>query len=63
MFTDSNNRTWHIIERDDDSIVVYYTRPYVPVHFVVYDSLDHRQDDIDYEQQKDKEIKGAIEAA
>ena len=46
--TDSQGRTWHVMERDDGSICVYYTLPDTAVHFVVYDSLNeplpHRED-------------------
>lgn len=40
MYTDKNGRTWHIMERDDGSICVYYTRSNYPAHFVVYDTDD-----------------------
>lgn len=38
--TDSQGRTWHIMERDGGSISVYYTLPDSPAHYIVFDSLD-----------------------
>ena len=40
MYTDKQNRTWHIMERDDGSICIYYTYSDLPCHFVVYDTDD-----------------------
>ena len=39
---DSQGREWHVYEREDGSITVYYTRGQEPVHYVVWDSLDSR---------------------
>ena len=41
IFTDKQKRTWHLMERDDNSIVLYYTLPDSPGHWVVWDSLDN----------------------
>lgn len=40
LFTDSQGRDYHVIERGDGSISFYYTRFDSPAHFVLYDSLD-----------------------
>lgn len=39
-FTDSKKRTWHILEREDGSISVYYTTADSPAHNIVYDTLN-----------------------
>ncbi len=36
----SGIKTWHIVERTDGSISIYYTLANLDVHFVVYDTLD-----------------------
>ena len=33
-------RTWHLMERDDGSVSLYYVRPGNATHHVVYDTLD-----------------------
>jgi hypothetical protein len=33
-------RTWHLMERTDGSVSLYYTRPDDPAQHVVYDTLD-----------------------
>lgn len=40
IFTDKSKRVWHLMERDDDSIVLYYTLPDSPGYWVAWDSLD-----------------------
>jgi hypothetical protein len=40
LHTDTQGRTWHVLERDGGSISVYYTREAAVAHFVVWDSLD-----------------------
>ena len=35
-----NWRTWHLMERTDGSVSLYYTRPDDPAQHVVYDTLD-----------------------
>lgn len=39
---DSQGREWHVYEREDGSITVYYTRGQEAVHHVVWDSLDRQ---------------------
>lgn len=39
--TDANGCTWYVMEREDWSICVYYTKPGSGTHYVVWDSLDH----------------------
>lgn len=38
--TDSQGRTWHVLERDEGSIAIYYTRGNQDMQFVVYDTLN-----------------------
>lgn len=38
--TDRAGRTWRILEREDDSFSIYYTKADSPAHHVIYDSLD-----------------------
>ena len=33
-------RTWHLMERDDGSVSLYYVKPDNSTHYVVYDTLD-----------------------
>lgn len=40
---DSKGREWHVFEREDGSITVYYTRKGEAVHYVVFDSLNASQ--------------------
>jgi desulfoferrodoxin (superoxide reductase-like protein) len=40
---DGNGRRWHVFEREDGSVTIYYTRPGTPAHFVVWDSLEAAQ--------------------
>mgnify|MGYP001572810901 FL=1 len=40
LLTDSQGRTWHALEREGGSVVLYYTREGSVAHFVVWDSLD-----------------------
>lgn len=40
LFTDSDGRDYHIIERGDGSVCVYYTRFGNPAHYVVFDTLN-----------------------
>lgn len=44
IFTDKSKHVWHLMERDDDSIVLYYTWSDKPGHWVVWDSLDNDGD-------------------
>lgn len=39
-FTDSKQRTWHILEREDGSVSIYYTTTDSPEHNVVYDTIN-----------------------
>jgi hypothetical protein len=38
---DSQGRKWEVMEREDGSVVCYYTREGNPAHWVVWDSVDH----------------------
>lgn len=40
---DSQGRKWEVMERVDGSVVCFYTRPDLPGHYVVWDSLDAAQ--------------------
>lgn len=40
---DSKGREWHVFEREDGSVTVYYTRKGKAVYYVVYDSLNASQ--------------------
>lgn len=42
--TDSKNRTWEILKRDDGSVSVFYTKPDAETQYIVYDSLDSDPD-------------------
>lgn len=39
---DSQGRKWEVMEREDGSVVCYYTREGDSAHWVVWDSLDRR---------------------
>ena len=39
---DSQGRKWEVMEREDGSVVCYYTRAGDSAHWVVWDSLDRR---------------------
>ena len=39
---DSQGRKWETMEREDGSVVCYYTREGDSAHWVVWDSLDRR---------------------
>lgn len=57
---DSQDRTWHVLERDGGSVTVYYTRPDVSAHFVVFDTLDSTTDqqaEIDRLRAKNKQLR------
>lgn len=41
---DRHDRTWRILEREDGSFSIYYTKDTSPAHFVIYDSLDQWTD-------------------
>lgn len=36
----SSSKKYHVLERDDGSVSVYYTIPGIPAHYVVWDSLN-----------------------
>jgi len=38
--TDEKGRTWWMMQREDGSVSVYYTRDGIGIHWVVYDDLD-----------------------
>jgi hypothetical protein len=42
-YPDSSGRTWHVFEREDNSVVIYYTKQDDPAHYVVFDTLDANQ--------------------
>lgn len=48
--TDTEGRTWRVLQREDGSLSVYYTRPGGPTHWVVYDTLDARGAELRAEQ-------------
>lgn len=38
--TDRHNRWWHVAERKDGTVYIYYTRPGNACHFIVWDEKD-----------------------
>lgn len=40
---DSQGRKWEVMEREDGSVVCYYTREGESAHWIVWDSLDAAQ--------------------
>ena len=40
FFVDWQGREFHLMEREDGSVSIYYTQEGDPAHYVVWDSLD-----------------------
>ena len=41
LHTDRAGRRWHVLERGDGTVSIYYTRDGKTTHYVVYDDMDH----------------------